>query len=307
MTHLQTPVGEAADESGSGAGRRSARLRIRAAWMYHVEGMTQNAIAEALGIGRVTVVRMLSDARALNEVKITLRRDLSELPRLESELERRFGLSEAIVAPLSSRNADPTPAVSAATGQFISGLVRPNMKLGVGWGRTLLGTLDFIDEQPMPELAVVSLLGGISTVRQYNPAEFAWRFSRLFRADCYLIAAPALVDSLETKRALVERCGIGPVFGMADSLDAVIVSAGAITQSGTSFMFDFLGEDDRLSLIDAGAVGDVLYNFFDREGRLVDHPINERVMGVGVARSAGRQFGSSPPVAPTRPTRWWAP
>ncbi len=29
-----------------------------------------------------------------------------------------------------------------------------------------------------------------------------------------------------------------------------------------------------------GAVGDMLYNFFDRRGRLVDHPINDRVMSI---------------------------
>jgi hypothetical protein len=29
-------------------GRRSARLRLRAAWMYYAEDMTQSAIAEAL-------------------------------------------------------------------------------------------------------------------------------------------------------------------------------------------------------------------------------------------------------------------
>ena len=40
--------------------KRSERLRQRAAWMYFVEEMTHSAIADALGVGRVTVVRMLA-------------------------------------------------------------------------------------------------------------------------------------------------------------------------------------------------------------------------------------------------------
>ena len=152
-------------------GRRSARLRLRAAWMYYVEEMTQNAVADALGIGRVTVVRLLSDARALHEVKISLRRDIAELAGLEMALQRRFGLTEAIVAPLSSGDADATAAIGAATGQFISDFITSNMIIGVGWGRTLLKTLSFIDEKPLSNVAVVSLLGGISAVRQYNPTE----------------------------------------------------------------------------------------------------------------------------------------
>jgi DNA-binding transcriptional regulator LsrR (DeoR family) len=262
------------------SGRRSSRLRMRAAWMYYVEEMTQNAIAEALGIGRVTVVRLLSDARALNEVKISLSRDIAELPGLEIALQRRFGLAEAIVAPLSSPDADPTAAIGAVTGQFISDFVASNMILGVGWGRTLLKTLSFVDEKPLVNLAIVSLLGGISAVRQYNPAEFAWQFSRLFGADCFQIAAPALVDSVETKRALIERCGIGAVFELADSLDAILFSVGGMGPDATSYLFGHFTGEDRQSLLSRGAVGDVLYNFFDRNGELVNHPINGRVMSV---------------------------
>jgi len=259
------------------AGRRSARLRLRASWMYYVE---QNEIADALGIGRVTVVRLLRDARALNEVKISLSRDIADLPRIENALEKAFGLTEAVVAPLSSPVADPTAAIGAATGQFISDFVGPNMKLGVGWGRTLLRSLGFVDEKPIPSLAIVSLLGGISAVRQSNPAEFAWQFSRLFGADCYLIAAPALVDSYETKRTLIERCGIGPVFELADSLDAILVSVGGMNVDATSFLFGHFSGEDRQSLLARGAVGDLLYNFYDKSGAVVDHPINSRIMSV---------------------------
>jgi DNA-binding transcriptional regulator LsrR (DeoR family) len=113
----QVPLAAAESADGQAmVGRRSARLRLRAAWMYYVEEMTQNAVADALGIGRVTVVRLLSDARALHEVKITLRRDIAELAGLEMALQRRFGLTEAIVAPLSSADADPTAAIGAVTG-----------------------------------------------------------------------------------------------------------------------------------------------------------------------------------------------
>lgn len=275
-------MGTNASLSAEPAGRRSSRLRLRAAWMYYVEEMTQTAIAEALGVGRVTVVRMLADARALNEVKIALRRNIADLPPLEIALERRFGLQEAIVAPISSTTADTTAAIGAATGQFISDFVKPNMRLGVGWGRTLLSTLSFIDETQVPGLEVVSMLGGVSAVRKYNPAEFAWQFSRLFTADCFLISAPALVDSVETKRALIERCGIGDIFEMADRLDALFVSAGGMAPEATWYLFEYFTERDREELIARGAVGDVMYNFFNASGEIVDHPLNQRVMSVGV-------------------------
>ncbi|QIB34367.1 sugar-binding transcriptional regulator [Ancylobacter pratisalsi] len=263
-------------------GRRSARLRLRAAWMYYVEGMTQSAIAEALDIGRVTVVRLLADARQLNEVKISLSREIAELPRLEMGLQKAFGLREAVVAPLSGPLADPTSAIGAVTGQFISDFIRPDMKIGFGWGRTLMRALGFIDEKSVANLSVISLLGGITKAKQYNPSEFAWQLSRLFQADCHLIAAPAIVDSVETKRALIERCGLGTVYSLAREMDAVVLSVGEMESDSTSLRFGFFSQADWASLIAAGAVGDVIYNFIDIEGRPVDHPVNKRVMSIPI-------------------------
>lgn len=266
----------------SPTGRRSARLRLRAAWMYYVEGMTQSAIAEALDIGRVTVVRLLADARQLNEVKISLSREIAELPRLEMGLQKAFGLREAVVAPVSGPFADATSAIGAATGLFISDLIRSDMKIGFGWGRTLMRALGFIDEKTVSNLQVISLLGGITKAKQYNPSEFAWQLSRLFQADCHLIAAPAIVDSIATKQALIERCGLGTVYNLAREMDAVVVSVGEMDSESTSLRFGFFSDADWASLIAAGAVGDVVYNFIDIEGRPVDHPINTRVMSIPI-------------------------
>lgn len=264
-----------------GARRRSSRLRLRVAWMYYAEDMTQGAIAEKLGIGRVTVTRLLADARALHEVSITLSREISDLPRLEIGLERRFGLREAIVAPLSAPDADPTIAIGAATGAFLSGFLQPETRIGVGWGRTLYSSLDFVAGGQAD--TVVSLLGGVSAVEHYNPAEFAWAFARMWKARCYLVAAPAIVDDADTRRRLIERCGIGETLAMTEALDAVLLSVGSLPGEVPPGRLNPLPAETLAELAAEGAVGNVLYNFFDAEGRLVGHPINDRIMSAPIA------------------------
>ncbi|WP_095089205.1 sugar-binding transcriptional regulator [Mesorhizobium sophorae] len=263
---------------------RTDRLRIRAAWMYFVEQMTQNEIADVLGVGRVTIVRMLADARSRNEVKISIESELSEIVRLERALEKTFGLQQALVAPLSAPNADPTPAISAKTGSFLSDTMKSGMRVGVGWGRTLFSSLPFISAKSLTDFKVISLLGGVGVVRRFNPAEFAWRFAQIFQGDGYLIPTPAVVDSVETKIALVERCGLQEVFEMANVLDAVLLSVGGIASATTFSRGGFLKEADREALLARGAVGDLLFHFFDRNGDLVDHPVNSHVMSVDVDR-----------------------
>ncbi|ARP63268.1 sugar-binding transcriptional regulator [Mesorhizobium sp. M7A.F.Ca.CA.001.09.2.1] len=263
---------------------RTDRLRIRAAWMYFVEQMTQNEIADVLGVGRVTIVRMLADARARNEVKITIESELSEIVRLERALEKTFGLQQALVAPLSAADADPIPAISAKTGSFLSDTMKSGMRVGVGWGQTLFSSLPFISAKSLTDFKVISLLGGVGVVRRVNPAEFAWRFAQIFQGDGYLMPTPAVVDSVETKIALIERCGLQEIFEMADVLDAVLLSVGGIASATTFSRGGFLKEADREALLARGAVGDLLFHFFDRNGDLVDHPVNSHVMSVDVDR-----------------------
>jgi DNA-binding transcriptional regulator LsrR (DeoR family) len=252
--------------------------------MYFIEQMTQNEIADVLGVGRVTVVRMLAEARARNEVRIAIEGELAEIVRLERDLERAFRLQQAFVAPLSQPDADPIPAIAAKTGAYLTEAMRPEMRVGVGWGQTLLATLPFIGARSLPGFKVISLLGGVGVARRFNPAEFAWRFAQVFQGDGYLIPTPAVVDSVATKRALVERCGLQEIFRLADDLDAVLVSTGGIASATTFYRGGFLSEADRETLVARGAVGDLLFHFFNRDGELVDHPVNDLVMSVEVDR-----------------------
>jgi deoxyribonucleoside regulator len=266
-----------------GAQSETDRLRARAVWLYHVEGCTQNDIATRLGINRVMVVRLLADARRRNEVRVTISAPLAELVELERAVEVRYGIARVIVAPFADPDEDPVKVIAAAAGNYISSLMTSGMTVGVGWGRTLYNTLPFITGASLDDFRVISLLGGIAAARRFNPAEFAWQFAELFQGEGFLIPAPAVVDSRETKHALLERCGLASIFEMADKLDVALLSVGGISAMTTSYRTGYITEADRRSLIDAGAVGDVLYNFIDVLGNLVDHDVNERVISVNLA------------------------
>jgi len=166
--------------------------RIRAAWMYYVEGMTQNEVAAALGINRIAITRMLAEARKRGEVSIRIHSDLAELVELQRGLEQRYGLERAILAPFSDPAGDPTRVIAATAGAHISDLMANHMTIGVGWGKTLHATLPFIEGRALEGVRVISLLGGIAEARRFNPAEFAWQFAELFDAEGFLVPAPPL-------------------------------------------------------------------------------------------------------------------
>ena len=276
----------ASSESERGAGR-VARNRLRIAWMYYVEGLTQNEIADKLGIGRVTVVRNINEALKQREVKIWIEGEIAECFQLEEQLKQAFGLREAVVVPEPSNPALVTKSIGVAAGMYITDSLTDDMSIGVGWGATLYESLQTLTPRELENVQVVSLLGGIVQARRYNPSEFAWQFARIVGADCYLLAAPAVVDSPETKEALIERCGLNDVLRRAQRIDMALLSVGTMAPDSTAFRFGFSSEEERSALIKLGAVGDLLYNFYDSTGTIVDHPINQRIMSIPLDQLRG--------------------
>ena len=260
------------------------QIRVRAAWLYYAEGLTQSEVAKKLGVNRIMITRLLAEARARGEVIIRINSDVAPILELQRKLETTFGVSQAIVAPFSDEERDPTNVIAAAAGAFVSQLMTDNLKVGVGWGRTLHTMLQFLEGRSLEGVRVISLLGGISRARKFNPAEFAWQFAEKFGADGFLIPAPAIVDSPRTKHALLEHCGLEQIIEMADACDVALISCGGITSLTTSYRVGHLSEAERQSLKEAGAVGDILYNFLDRNGRLLDHPVNERSISISIER-----------------------
>ncbi|WP_417525516.1 sugar-binding transcriptional regulator [Marinovum sp.] len=261
-----------------------SQLRIRAAWLYYVEGMTQSDVAKKLGVNRILVTRLLAEARKRGEVVIRIKSPLTSVVDLQTRLENKYGLKRAVVAPFEDPVGDPTRVIAAAAGAYVTEIMDHNRTVGVGWGRTLHTMLPYIEGRALDNVRVVSLLGGIAQARRFNPAEFAWQFAELFDAEGYLVSAPAIVDSAQTRHALLEHCGLDQILQMAESCDVALLSCGGITALTTSYRLGHVSEAERLSMIEGGAVGDVLYNFIDAEGEPIDHPVNDRAISMSMQR-----------------------
>jgi DNA-binding transcriptional regulator LsrR (DeoR family) len=128
----------------------------------------------------------------------------------------------------------------------------------------------------------MSLMGGSIEAQFANPFEFSWRLATALQAECFLFPAPLVVDSPETKRRLMEACGINRLTALATSLDLAVVSAGDISEQSGSLVRSIITTADAEELLKLGCAGDIMCNFIDRDGELIDHPLNSRTMSVGI-------------------------
>ncbi|MEH3092192.1 MAG: sugar-binding transcriptional regulator [Agrobacterium cavarae] len=256
-------------------------LRLRAAWLYYNQGMTQKDVAEKLGISRSTVIRLLDEAMKRSDVQIWINEGIEDFVSLSIDLEKAYGLDEAVIIPTGSdKVGDIAKGVGLALGQFLSEVVPDNATIGVGWGRTMTASLSSFRPPRRENCKVVSLLGGIVAVHQTNPLDYTWRLASALGAECYMFLAPLLVDSIETKRALIEKCGLSTLYALAENLDLAIVSCGDIGPHSTSLSEGFISKQTLDELVAAGCVCDTMFNFIDAEGRSVDHPINNHAMSI---------------------------
>jgi DNA-binding transcriptional regulator LsrR (DeoR family) len=255
-------------------------LRTRAAWLYYKEGLTQDQVAQELGMTRTRVLRMLAAARLDGTVQIRVLSRHSRCVELGRELERKYGIERALVVPLPQKPDMVPEIIGAVLGEYLTDILTPNMTIGLGWGRTLSACLPSIPQQPQAGMSVVSLLGGLTKVSTFNPSEFAWRVGDRLSAESYLIAAPVFAPDERTREALLAHPGIREVFRRSESLDVAIVSAGDVTPTSTFTTYGLLDKDEMLSLQRAGAIGDILCRFITADGDIVDHDINRRVVAV---------------------------
>lgn len=267
--------------SGGAALADDASLRLRAAWLYHGFGRTQSEVAEQLGIGRSTVIRLLEEARQRGEVKITIEDRVPDLAELAIRLEQAFGLDEAIVVPAPA-DGSTARAVGLALGRLLTEAIADTMTIGVGWGRTLSAALESFSPPKRQGVKVMSLMGGAVETQFANPFEFAWRLAAALQAECFLFPAPLVVDSADTRTRLMADRGIARLGQIAASLDLAVVSAGAMADSSGSLARQLITAEEAAELLARGCVADVMCNFIDAQGLPIDHPINSRVMSVGL-------------------------
>ena len=258
----------------------SPDLRVRAAWLYYVEDMTQEQIARFLNISRAKVIRLLASARDNGIVRIRIEDRAGEQIALERKLVAAFDLADAIVVPAPADEAEITTVVGHAAGTYLTDQMKDGMSLGVGWGATLHMSLKALGGQPCQRLSVVSLLGGMTHSRAVNPSAVARRIADAFGADCYQLTAPVMVADEAVRASLWSEPGLRDLLERARRVDLALVSVGDVSEEATLFREGILPRSALASLQAAGAVGDVLCHFIDAEGRVVDHPVNRRVVSV---------------------------
>jgi DNA-binding transcriptional regulator LsrR (DeoR family) len=212
--------------------------------LYYVRELTQQQIAQRLGVSRFKVLRLLEQARAEGVVRFQIDEPTPVDDRLARGLEERFGLQQAIVVE---------DRVALAAAELLPRLLRSRDVLGVAWGETLAELASHLRPAP-PRVPVVQICGAIEGLEPgTGPTELAARYAAWTGGRFHPLEAPAVADEHALRRA------VKPTTEIFDRVTIAIVGIGARK----------------------GGTGHVLVHVFDGEGHLVSQ---EHAIALSVAQ-----------------------
>jgi DNA-binding transcriptional regulator LsrR (DeoR family) len=260
------------------------RLMAKVARMYYDQGIRQQEITERLNIHQSKISRMLKRAREANIVRISVATPAGFFPELEDALETRFQLKEAVVVDSDGDEERVVRDLGAAAAFFLENAIRPEMIIGISsWSRSLFSMVDAL--HPSAGGAggkVVQILGGVGNAStHYQAMLLAQRLAGLIGASPVLLQAPGVVGSAEAKAVLVQDPAVEEAARLFRKLDLALVGIGSLEPSPLlASSGNIFSVQERKQLRRSGAVGDICFQFIDKQGGLVESPLMERVIGI---------------------------
>ncbi|WP_176475906.1 sugar-binding transcriptional regulator [Halomonas salipaludis] len=266
-----------------------ADLALRAAWLSYVGGYTQADIAKRLGVSRMKVHRLVAMAHDMGAVTVFIEGSPEDLIRLEDGLKERSGLETCIVVPaLPAEAANPQANLGRAAAHYLKSRLESGdvEVLGLGWGRSLSEMVNCLPVMDCSSVRMVPVLGSVVRKMSLNPYDVIHRLVDKTGGEGYLLPVPLFADTAEHRDVLMAQRSVQDVIGIAVEADLTMVGLGAVPDMGHSLLME-LGEIDQHdagSLREAGAVAEILGQFLDAHGELVESPINERALGLSLAQ-----------------------
>ena len=266
------------------------QFQVRVAWLYHVEGVTQGEIAEKLNVTRLNVNRALQDALKKGIVKVNIHSHYSPCFELEKQLKKAFSLQYVSVVPSPLKDENALKVVGSETGHYLSSLLaRPSIKLfGISWGETLKFATRAVTPTKRKDLEIVSVMGGLPEGSDFNIFSVVSQLAKSFSADRTYLTLPLFSSSAESRNIIFVQEVFQETFEKIRKADGIAISAGDMSKRSLLINYSLPSDVTRKTLIEAGAVGDILGYFLDENGKIIDHPIAERVLGLNPFEFQGK-------------------
>lgn len=273
------------------------RLVLKVARLYHTHGHRQSDIAARLQVSQSRVSRLLAQAEETGIVRTVVAMRPEIHSELEERVEEQYGLSEVhVIDAVGSDDVEFTRDLAYAMAAVLeqANLTAPTVGF-TSWSRTLRMMVSNLQPLRMKTTRVVEMLGDLGPPDlQHAAARSTQVLAGLLDAEPVFLRTPGVVPTAEMRELLLSKDVYArQALQTLNDLDLALVGIGTCDvdpplRSGENYFTD----EQMAEVRRRGGVGQVCLRFIDAEGKPVDTPLDDMVVGVtpDQLRSAGRRW-----------------
>lgn len=245
------------------------RTRVRIAHWYYEVGLTQEEIGKRLQIPRQRINQIVKKLVSDGIVSIRINGLDQDFIRLESAIEERFEIRQAIVADYDQSEAPLVHVLGSKAAEYLDDFIKDGNTIGISWGQTMGGTVNALRDTYKTDCSVIQLVGGMNISgnnTMIKPDEITRILAGKLHCSYQNLYAPAMFDSKITKEFIMREDSVLRVLEAMKRCDIAIMGIGEIHEDATVVQNGYISADQLEILRAAGYVGDICFNRFDVSG-----------------------------------------
>jgi deoxyribonucleoside regulator len=255
---------------------------VQVAHMYYEQNLSQQQIADALGLSRSLIALYLKKARELQIVKIEISDPQDNCEDLALLIKTKTNLNRVVVVPSSHNSAALTRrSIAGALARHLEHTLQDGDRLGVGFGRTMAEVADLLVPSKSRKIDVLPVVGESSSglVGTYSQVNLhILKIARNFNGTPHFLFAPLLVHSDALRDMLISDETIRPVIEYWNNLTHICIGIGTLPAVAGEVIY--IGEENLDMFMEAGGVGDICSRYFDSDGHFIKNPLYNQIIGI---------------------------
>lgn len=258
-------------------------LLVQVARMYYEENLNQQQIARKLNMSRSLVSKLLIKAKNNGIVEIKINPNPIH-PFREIEDKLKQGLQLKYVRVVDNGEGTQPNKVSVEAGLYLVSRLPSCKNVVISAGRTTREIANYlVSATSFPNVTFLPASGGIGEIRwDIDSNMICGRIAQQCGGKYRQIHAPIIVDSIEAKEILLEQTFIKEVLESSANADMAVVGIGKGFQKEAMLPLYPSGRSEDYFEHEETIVGDFCYNYFDKDGNVVDCRWNKQLIGLSL-------------------------
>ncbi|MBE0695512.1 MAG: hypothetical protein IH586_01175, partial [Anaerolineaceae bacterium] len=190
---------------------------VQVARMYYEDNLSQQQIADQMGVSRSLIALYLKRARDQGIVRIQINDPQDNCEDLALLLQNKASLNRVVVVPSAGQSAALTRrSIAAALARHLENTIQDGDIIGIGFGRTIAEAADLLAPTKNRKVDLLPLVGESSSglIGTYSQVNLhVLKMASRFNGTPHFLLAPLMVSSCQLRDMLLDDEGISSVTG----------------------------------------------------------------------------------------------